>query len=193
MHSIEKVGKSMMQKMRRWQRSNRSYGVRRKNRLCINNNGVAGFFEDLPKLLFILFAVGLFVTNTIIVYGAYNRFNESTLMLDNLNNFSNEILNWNNITLSQEGVLNGRAFNNTDIDDWKYQFTPELKHFEYQILLLDRSEYIETIHGDRQNFGPINTEDRPIGVDVYSKSTPVVVEDADGNYRASFLVVAIWR
>ncbi len=183
----------MTRRMMNWKESDKISSGLRKDRLCLDNNGVAGYFEDLPKLLFILFAVGLFVTNTIIVYGAYNRFNESTMMMDNLNGFSDEILNWDNITLDQEGVLNGQAFDNMDIDDWEYQFSPQLKNFEYQIMILDRSEYIETLHGERQNFGPISTEDRPIGVDVYSKSTPIVVEDEDGNYRASFMIVAIWR
>ena len=71
--------------------------VFRKGRLNLKNDGVAGYFEDLPKLLFILFAVGLFVTSTITVYGAYNRFNENTQMLDNLNTFSSEIFTWDNL------------------------------------------------------------------------------------------------
>ena len=167
--------------------------VFRKDRLYLNNDGVAGYFEDLPKLLFILFAVGLFVTSTVIVYGAYNRFNEYTQMVDNLNTFSNDILNWDNLTLGQEGVLNGQVLENMDIEDWEYRFSPEVKYFEYQVMLLDRSEYNLTFGVERQDYGPISTQERPIGIDIYSKSTPVVVQDADGNYRASFLVVAIWR
>ena len=183
----------MTRQMKSGKQSNKNCVGFRKDRLRFNNDGVAGYFEDLPKLLFILFAVGLFVTSTVIVYRAYNRFNENTMMIDNLNAFSNDILNWDNLTLDKEGVLNGPALNKMNITDWEYQFSPEIKHFEYQIIVMDRSQYDEANYGERQNFGPINTEDRPVGVDIYSRSTPVVVQDADGNYRASYLVVAIWR
>ncbi len=165
----------------------------RKRCLCLDDEGVAGYFEDLPKLLFILFAVGLFVTSTITVYGAYNRFSEHTLMIDNLNTFSNEILNWDNLTLEQDGVLNGPAMEAMDINDWEYSFSPKVKYFEYQIMILDRSEYNVTFGLDRQDFGPISTEERPVGIDIFSKTIPVIVQDADGNCRASFMVVAIWR
>ena len=159
-----------------------------KDRLIHNDEGVAGYFEDLPKLLFILFAVGIFITSTITVYGAYNRFNEDTMMVDSLNAFSNEIVTWDRLTLDQEGVLNGAAFDSTSVDDWEDRFSPKVKHFEYQIMVWDRSLY-----DDRQDFEPISTEDRPYGTDIYSKTIPVLVQDADGNYRASYLIVAIWR
>ncbi len=183
----------MTGQMKTRKQSDKASAMFRKDRLHLNNDGVAGYFEDLPKLLFILFAVGLFVTSTVIVYGSYNRFNEHTQMMDNLNTFSNDVLNWDNITLNNEGVLNGNALNNMDIDDWEYQFPPEVKYFEYQIIVMDRSQYNLTYGLERQDYGPISTEARPVGVDIYSKSTPVVILDADGNYRASYLVVAIWR
>ncbi len=126
--------------------------VLRKDRLIHNEEGVAGYFEDLPKLLFILFAVGLFITSTITVYGAYNRFNEETMMIDNLNAFSDEIISWDNLTLNQEGVLNGQAFKKTDINDWEYRFSPELKRFEYQIMVFDRSEYSVMLGVERQDY-----------------------------------------
>ena len=164
-----------------------------KGRLIHNCEGVAGYFEDLPKLMFILFAVGMFITSTITVYGAYNRFNEDTMMMDSLNAFTNEIMTWDELTDNQEGVLIGANFNEMDLDDWKDRFSPELKNFEYQIMVWDRSEYGVESYGVRQNFGNISTEARPSGTDIYSKTTPVLIQDADGNYRASYLIVAIWR
>ena len=55
-----------------------------------NDKADGGYFEDLPKLLFILFAVAMFIFSTVTAYGARGQFNERVAMLDELNDFSDE-------------------------------------------------------------------------------------------------------
>lgn len=155
-------------------------------------SGTGGYFEDLPKLMFILFAIALFVTSTTSVYGAYNRHNENTIMTDRLDNFCSEIMEWSRIAPERNGVFKYSRLESTSRVEWLAEFNPPEKRFEYQVQFLDRSLYMETT-GFRADSGPLGSQPRPAGTDVYARTVPILIVDEEGNYRAGQMIVSIWR
>ena len=68
------------------------------------------------------------------------------------------------------------------------EFHPAQKGFDYEIIIIDTS-----IFDSRFDNIKLNTTQRPIGVDIYAKTLPILVEDHEGNHRASKLIVSIWE
>ena len=158
-----------------------------------NDKADGGYFEDLPKLLFILFAVAMFIFSTVTAYTARGQFNERVAMLDELNDFSDEILTWQNITPEREGILDAASLSRITLEDFEFRFSPEVKRFEYRIQIYDRSLYVAREGETRLDYGPYPTQDVPEGVEVYTKTVPVVIKDHNDNYRAGHLIISIWR
>ncbi len=151
-----------------------------------DEKGIAGFFEDLPTLLIVLVATTLFLSTMLNTVMTYRDYKETQYIREDLNQFIEEIRNWNYLVLEERGQFAGDRVSSLDADRMKKEFNTTALGYNYRVFIEDRSDY------PRQFDKTIHTEEIPDEVEIYSRSSFVTVVDERGNEHLCEMVVSIW-
>ncbi|UCE73450.1 MAG: hypothetical protein JSV56_10520 [Methanomassiliicoccales archaeon] len=151
--------------------------------------GIAGFFEDIPVLIVITIATGIFLFSLVHAYVAYLDQLEHQRMHENAQRFCKSIRSYSDIIYtSEEGVFLGEKITSLTIEALEEDFSTRELGYEYQVSIIDTSDYPNSVNYTRsyRTSNPMHTASR------YSVTTSVLIKE-DDCYHAAQLIITIWR
>lgn len=150
--------------------------------------GVAGFFEDIPVLIVVTIATGVFLYSLIHAYVLYLDQFESQKMNENAMDLCRSIRSYDGLIYkSQEGIFLGDKIKSLTPETLQEEFNVSRLGYHYQISIIDTSDYLDSINYTKT----FKTSDQPIKGNRYSQTTSVLIK-VDENYHAAQLIVTIW-
>jgi hypothetical protein len=149
---------------------------------------IAGFFEDIPVLLVVTLATGLFLVSIVSAYVAYLDQFEDERMHDNAMELSESIRSYEGLTTGfKEGVFMGDKLNSMDTKLLSEDFNETVLGYHFQVVIIDCSDYL-TSSEYTTYFGNSNP---PLKGNRYTVTTSVLIK-VDYEYHPGQLIVTIW-
>jgi hypothetical protein len=154
----------------------------------LSGEGTAGFFEDIPVLIVVLIATGIFLYSLVHAYVVYLDNLEHERMKDELMGFKDAVRSYEGLMAgSEEGVFSGDKVLSLSHRDLEGDFDPSALGYHYQVSIIDTSGYRNSLEYTRA----FASSEPPARGDIYSTTTSVLII-ADNSYHAGQLVVTIW-
>jgi len=154
------------------------------------NEGVAGFFEDIPALIVVIIGFGIFLLSMVNAFVAYQAQQNSFRMHQENVEFSQAIRSYDKLTYNNmEGVFQGEKILNTST--WgkiKNDFHPVALGYDYRIIINDVSDYPDKFLF-KKNF---QTSPPPSRTSKYTVTSSVVINVGEF-YHPAQLIVTIWE
>jgi hypothetical protein len=156
--------------------------------LKAREEAIAGFFEDIPVLLVVTIATGLFLFSLVHAYVTYLDQFEHERMHENAQELSEAIRGYEELTHDfREGVFNGDKLHSMDTTTFSQDFNETVLGYHFQVSIIDCSNY-PTSSQYTTFFGNSHP---PVKGNRYSVTTSVLIKE-DNEYHASQLIVTIW-
>jgi hypothetical protein len=149
---------------------------------------VAGPFEDIPVLIVVTIAVGIFLISLVSAYVTYLDQYEHQRMHDDAQRLSRSIRGYDGLTYgSQEGVFSAEKVTSLSPESLSLDYNEDSLGFHYQISIIDKSDYSENLLGMRT----FESSEPPLSGNRYSVTDSVLIK-MDNEYHAGQLVVTVW-
>ena len=150
--------------------------------------GIAGFFEDIPVLIVVTIATGIFLYSLIHAYVLYLDQLENQKMNENAMDLCKSIRSYDVLICnSQEGIFLSDKVISLTHESLQEDFNATELGYNYQISIIDTSDYLDSINYTKT----FKTSDPPTKGNRYSQTTSVLIK-VDENYHAAQLLVTIW-
>lgn len=150
--------------------------------------GIAGFFEDIPVLIVVTIATGIFLVSIVSAYVNYLDHIEDQNMHDNATDFSNAIRSYEGLIYEyEEGVFEGDKLISLDERTLKEDFNESVLGYQYQVAIIDTSDYSNS-NNYTTSFGNLNP---PVKENKYTVTTSVLIK-VEENFHAAQMIVTIW-
>lgn len=150
--------------------------------------GAAGFFEDIPVLIVVLIATGIFLYSLVHAYVVYLDNLENQTMADEVAGFQDAIRGYEGLIVDfEEGVFSGDKLISISLEDLKEDFNPRVLGYNYQVSIIDTSSYQNSLNYTKS----FATSEPPARGDRYSVTTSVLILIED-SYHAGQMTVTIW-
>ncbi len=157
--------------------------------LSRKDEGVAGFFEDIPTLIVVIIGFGIFLLSIVNAFVTYQAQQDSFRMHQESVEFSQAIRAYDKLTYnSMEGIFLGDKI--LDISDKTIEsdFHPDALGYDYRIIINDVSDYPDSILYKKT----FQTVSPPSRASKFTVTSSVVIRVGD-NYHATQLIVTIWE
>lgn len=153
------------------------------------DEGVAGFFEDIPALIVVIIGFGIFLLSIVSAFISYQTQQESFRMHQESVEFMEAIRIYDKITYdSKEGIFHGDSIQTITNETLKTDFHPDALGYEYRIIINDVSDYPnKNIY--KKSF---QTSAPPSSSSKYTITSSVVIKVGE-YYHAAQLIVTIWE
>jgi len=150
--------------------------------------GTAGFFEDIPVLIVVLIATGIFLYSLVHAYVVYLDNVEYQSMNIEVMDFQDAIRGYEGLTMEfEEGVFSGDKLVSLSLEDLKKDFNPKVLGYQYQVSIIDTSSYQNSLEYTKF----YATSEPPSRGELYSTTTSVLIA-VEETYHAAQLTVSIW-
>lgn len=150
--------------------------------------GAAGFFEDIPVLIVVLIATGIFLYSLVHAYVVYLDNLENQKMVDEAVGFQDAVRGYEGLIVEfEEGVFSGDKLISLSLEDLTEDFNPLVLGYNYQVTIIDTSSYQNSLDYTKS----FATSEPPARGDRYSVTTSVLILVED-TYHAGQLAVTIW-
>ncbi len=154
-----------------------------------DNKGFEGFFEDLPVLIVVTIGIGIFLISIIQAYATYLEEIEKEEMRDNCNELCEAMRNYSELTYeSTEGLFLGDKIKTLTLEMLKEDFNESALGYQYQISVLDKSDY----SGNSEYTRTFRTSEEPSRAPKFTTVSSVLIKVND-EYHAAQLIITIWR
>jgi hypothetical protein len=154
----------------------------------IREEGAAGFFEDIPVLIVVIIATGIFLYSLVHAYVVYLENLEHSRMTGEVESFQEAVRGYDYLLVDfQEGVYSGDKLMALSTEILKGDFDPHILGYEYRISIIDTSSYQNSLDYTKS----FATSEPPARGDIYSVTTSVLIVVEDSNH-AGQLAVTIW-
>ncbi len=154
----------------------------------IAEEGAAGFFEDIPVLMVVLVATGIFLYSLVHAYVVYLDNLEHQRMADEVVDLLNAVRGYEGLIVDfKEGVFSGDKLISLSLENLMEDFSPQVLGYEYQASIIDTSSYQNSLDYTKS----FATSEPPSGGDLYSVTTSVLIM-VEESYHAGQLTVTIW-
>lgn len=152
-----------------------------------DNRGVAGFFEDIPALIIVVIAIGMFTVSAAHVYAGYVAQQNTLRMYDDCREFTQSIRTYDGLTYrSQEGMFDIQKIESLANETLEYAFNRTSLGFDYQIIIRDVSDYPKPI---MKSFGAFII---PLDISKITITSSVNIRISNDEIHAAQLIVTIW-
>lgn len=150
--------------------------------------GIAGFFEDIPVLIVVTIATGIFLYSLVHAYVLYLDQFEYQRMHENALGLCKSVRSYEGLTHgSEEGVFLGEKLTSLNTEALQEDFNVTVLGFNFQISIIDTSDYSNGANYTKS----IGTSDLPVTGNKYSVTTSVLIK-VDETYHTAQLIVIIW-
>jgi hypothetical protein len=150
--------------------------------------GISSFFEDIPVLIVVTIAIGIFLFSLVHAYVVYVDQLEHSRMHDKARDFCRSIRTYEGLTYElREGVFLNDKVTSLTSENLRKDFDPKTLGYDYQVSIIDTSDYSDSINYTKS----FRTEDLPSRGDRYSHTTSILIK-VDSSYHAAQLIVTIW-
>lgn len=150
--------------------------------------GIAGFFEDIPVLIVVTIATGIFLYSLVHAYVLYLDQFEEQRMHENAREFCGSIRSYDGLTYgSEEGIFLGDKLNSLTDEALQEDFNETVLGYDYQISIIDTSDYPISVNFTKS----FRTSMPPVKGNKYSITTSILIK-VDETYHAAQLIVTIW-
>ncbi|UCE36079.1 MAG: hypothetical protein JSW00_11025 [Thermoplasmata archaeon] len=150
--------------------------------------GIAGAFEDIPVLIVVTIATGIFLFSLVHAYVVYLEQLESQRMYENANDLLSSVRSYEGLTHEfREGVFLGDKLITLTSEALREDYDPNVLGFDYQISIIDTSDYPNCVNYT-MSFSSI---EEPPTKNRYSVTTSISIK-VDEDYHAGQLIVMIW-
>ena len=150
--------------------------------------GTAGFFEDIPVLIVVLIATGIFLFSLVHAYVVYLDNLENQKMVDEAVGFQNAVRGYEGLIVEfEEGVFSGDKLISLSLENLKEDFDPKTLGYDYQVSVIDTSDYQNSLTYTKS----FATSEPPARGNRYSVMTSVLIL-VEETYHAGQLTVTIW-
>jgi hypothetical protein len=161
---------------------------------CLNSmlkareEGIAGFFEDIPVLIVVVIATGIFLVSLVSAYVSYLDSLEGQRMHDEAESFCKAIRSYEGFTDgSREGVFSGDKLIMISSESMQEDFHPTALGFHYQVAIVDTSDYPNAANFTKS----LETAEPPLTGNRYTVTTSILI-NVEENFHAAQLIVTIW-
>jgi hypothetical protein len=155
---------------------------------CRGEEAVAGPFEDIPVLIIVMIATGIFLFSLVNAYATYLDQYDHQRMHENAHTLSQSLRSYDQLIYgSQEGVFSGDKVISLSSDILALDYDQRSLGYNYQVSIIDKSDYSDNLDFTR-TFG---NSDPPLSGDKYSVTDSILIK-VDNEYHAAQLVVTIW-
>jgi hypothetical protein len=150
--------------------------------------GAAGFFEDIPVLIVVLIATGIFLYSLVHAYVVYLDNLENQTMADEAVDLQDAVRGYEGLIMGfEEGVFSGDKLISLSLEELKENFNPQALGYDYQVSIIDTSSYQNSLDYTKS----FATSEPPARGERYSVTTSVLILVED-TYHAGQLIVMIW-
>lgn len=150
--------------------------------------GIAGFFEDIPVLIVVVIATGIFLFSLVHAYVLYLEQIENQRMFEDAKGLCRAVRSYEGLTGgTEEGVFEGDKLISLTNEALQEDFNVTVLGFHYQISIIDTSNYQS---GTNYTLS-FKTSDPPARGNRYSVTTSVLI-NVDETYHVAQLVVTVW-
>jgi trans-2-enoyl-CoA reductase len=151
--------------------------------------GIAGFFEDIPVLLVVTIATGIFLVSLVSAYVNYLDHMKDHNMHDNAADFSQALRGYDELIYDfQEGVFEGEKLISLEDENLQNDFNESTLGYHYQVAIIDTSDYPDS-NNYTTSFGNLNP---PVNENKYTVTTSILIK-VDERYHAAQMIVTIWN
>lgn len=152
------------------------------------NDGVAGFFEDIPTLIVVIIGFGIFLLTVVNAFVAYQAQQDSFRMHQEVVEFTQAMRVYDKFTYnSLEGVYLGDKLIDIQYDTIETDFNPRALGYDYRIIINDVSDYPNRNLYKRS----FQTDSPPPEASKYTVTSSIVIRVGEYNH-AGELIVTIW-
>lgn len=150
--------------------------------------GIAGFFEDIPVLIVVTIATGIFLYSLVHAYVLYLDQFEEQRMHENVREFYGSIRSYDGLTyVSEEGVFLGDKLTSLTDEELQEDFNETVLGYDYQVSIIDTSDYLNSANFTKS----FKSSLPPVKGNKYSITTSILIK-VDETYHAGQLIVTIW-
>ncbi|UCG70894.1 MAG: hypothetical protein JSV09_07830 [Thermoplasmata archaeon] len=156
--------------------------------LRLREEGIAGFFEDIPVLIVVIIAAGIFLFSLVHAYVLYLEQIDNQRMYEDAKELLKAIRSYGDLTVdSEEGVFEGDKLVSLTNEALQEDFNVSVLGFHYQISIIDTSDYQCSTNYTLS----FKTSNPPARGNRYSVMTSVLI-NVDETYHAAQLIITIW-
>lgn len=150
--------------------------------------GIAGFFEDIPVLLVVTIATGIFLYSLVHAYVLYLDQFEYQRMHENALDICSSVRSYDGLIYgSEEGIILDNKLTSMTNEAIQKDFNATVLGYNYQISIIDTSDYPNSANYTKS----FRTSTPPVKGNKYSVTTSVLIK-VDEAYHAAQLIVTIW-
>jgi len=154
----------------------------------LRSYGIAGLFEDLPALIIVLVAIGLFTYSAASGYSNHLETKGSERLVNNLSEFKNSLRNYEKISVS-DGTFNESLLSDLTVEELIADYDPRTMGFEYHIGIVDLSRYPGSSSNDRI----FSSDSIPTNKNIFSMMTPILIKAGPKELHHSIMTISIWE
>ncbi len=155
--------------------------------LSKDNRGIAGFFEDIPALIVVVIAIGMFTVIMVHAYAGYVAQQNALRMYEDCREFTQSIRTYDSLIYqSQEGMFDVQKMETLTNETLEYDFNRTSLGFDYQILIRDVSDYPKPIV---KSFGTFHI---PPNIGKITITSSINIRVSSDEIHAAQLIVTIW-
>ncbi|UCG68759.1 MAG: hypothetical protein JSV09_13285 [Thermoplasmata archaeon] len=152
------------------------------------DEGIGGFFEDIPTLIIVILGFGIFLLSIVNAFVGYQAQQDNFRMHRECVEFTEALMAYEELTYeSTKGIIDGDKFLIISEDDLKQDFNPASLGFDYRIIIKDVSDY----ENSNTYIKSFQTSSPPARLSKYSVTSSIVIR-VNGNYHGAQLIVTIW-
>ena len=157
--------------------------------LCRKDDGVAGFFEDIPTLIVVIIGFGIFLLSMVNAFVAYQAQQNTFRMHQENVEFAQAIRAYDKLTYNdQEGVFLGDKVLAISNGTMEQDFNSTALGYDYRIMINDVSDYPDSNTYKKT----VQTSSPPSRTSKFTVNSPVVIKVGE-YYHAAQLIVTIWE
>ncbi|MFO7990769.1 MAG: hypothetical protein R6U61_00565 [Thermoplasmata archaeon] len=150
-----------------------------------DENGVAGFYVDIPALLAIIVGISIFTFTIYSAHVSYEGRMDEAEMYDELGSFMEQFRR-DDYLCSDTGEFEAGKINLLNISLLEDLYSPDELGFHYRITFEDNSAY------DNDYSKTYQTSSIPTDKSVYTKRSSVVIVEDNNVKHLSELRISIW-
>lgn len=149
-----------------------------------DRKAVAGFFSDIPALLAILIALSIFSVSVFNAQQNFEKQKSSEDMKEKADDFLDVVLT--SQFTKNKGRFQADKLVNLNVSSVQKFYPPNSLGFQYNLTIEDNSQYEHSYSCSFQ------TSSKPALGDIYSASSPINIEEENGNSHIGTVTVFIW-
>lgn len=151
--------------------------------------GVAGFFEDIPVLIIVTIATAIFLYSLVHAYAVYLDCLETQTMQDEARHLGRALRGYEKLAAGgEEGVISGEKLVVLTTESLREDFDPRTLGYQYQVSIIDTSDHPDFMDYTRS----FATSEFPSRGNRFSETTSVLIRVGE-TYHAAQLTITIWR